>query len=62
MTGPNDLLEAHASVDWPMSRFLDLHGRLESWLTQNVTIEANLHETDMVRFRMKQGGVEIPHF
>ena len=35
----DDLLEAQASVDWPLSRFLDLHQRLESWLKENVRIE-----------------------
>lgn len=34
-----DLLEAQASIDWPSSRFLLFHARLEEWLKANVRIE-----------------------
>jgi hypothetical protein len=34
-----DLLEAQASVDWPMSQLLDLSKRMDEWLKRSVTIE-----------------------
>lgn len=34
-----DLLEAQASVDWPMSQLPDLSKRMDEWLKRGVTIE-----------------------
>jgi hypothetical protein len=34
-----DLLEAQASVDWPLSQLPDLSKRLDEWLKRGVTIE-----------------------
>jgi hypothetical protein len=35
----DDLLEAQASIDWPVAQFPGLQGRLNSWLEQNVYID-----------------------
>jgi hypothetical protein len=34
-----DLLEAHASIEWPSSQLPDFSGRLQAWLKANVSIE-----------------------